>query len=578
MTVSLSTPSVGGARIRISSPSCPSVASGAVAVGLCGFLFRLLADGRLPNDHYMHLALAQQVLLGRIPGRDFVDPGMPLMISLSAMVQRFWPGPFSEVVLTSAMIGAAAALTYCVVVWMTRSRVAGVAAALIELALQPRLYGYSKVLIPSMVLTAFFAYAHVPSIARLAFLGAVTTLAVLLRHDLGVFAFVATTIGIVVLHGPRWTNGLREMLCYGAIVAGNLCPYLFWVQRSGGIAERIREGLEFSKGEEHQLLWSWTRLPSFDPTTLVSDVNAIVWLFYVSYALVASAALVILLRRTRMDSAALATAVSAVSLLACYCPIILRHPIASRLPDLAALLAIVGVWLVAACVVAISEDRRRHRVVLVVAVLAVFVTPTGISVWKTARLGERLEETRIMDGMAKVRERVDALAVAGSEWPWQWYWPSGEAFGVVPYLAECTRPDDRVLVTWFAPEFYYFAKRGFAAGHAVFASVAAFATEADQKKMVSRMRTGRVPVVFVNTRDHGQFAAAYPELDALVHSSYALGGEFRIRDGSRVVIGINRSVRPMRSYGPGAWPCQFEDVRSAQSEGAHREVISHAGD
>ena len=70
-----------------------------LVVGFVAFAFRLLADGRLPNDHYMHLAWAQQLLLGDVPGRDYSAPGMPLMYTASAIVQHVWPGPFSDVVL-----------------------------------------------------------------------------------------------------------------------------------------------------------------------------------------------------------------------------------------------------------------------------------------------------------------------------------------------------------------------------------------------------------------------------------------------------------------------------------------------
>ena len=36
------------------------------------------------------------------------------------------------------------------------------------------------------------------------------------------------------------------------------------------------------------------------------------------------------------------------------------------------------------------------------------------------------------------------------------------------YVRECTKPDDRLLVTWFAPEVYFYSERKFAAGLAFF--------------------------------------------------------------------------------------------------------------
>jgi hypothetical protein len=49
----------------------------AVAIGVLAFGFRLITLRDLTNDHYMHLAWAQQLLFGQMPGGDFVDPGMP---------------------------------------------------------------------------------------------------------------------------------------------------------------------------------------------------------------------------------------------------------------------------------------------------------------------------------------------------------------------------------------------------------------------------------------------------------------------------------------------------------------------
>src|SRR5438552_12450766 len=110
----------------------------AMAVGLVAFGFRFTTVRDLTNDHYMHLAWAQQVLFGELPGRDFVDPGMPLMYTLSAIVQQVWPGPFSEGVLSCLLLGIAAAATFLVVTELTGSLAFGVAATLFEIVMEPR--------------------------------------------------------------------------------------------------------------------------------------------------------------------------------------------------------------------------------------------------------------------------------------------------------------------------------------------------------------------------------------------------------------------------------------------------------
>src|SRR2546426_9263583 len=123
------------------------IRSVAVAIGVIAFGFRLTLLRDLTNDHYMHLAWAQQVLFGEVPGRDFVDPGLPLMYTLSAFVQWLSPGPFSEAVLSCALLGVAAAITCVAAADLTGSLLPGVLAALFEIALYPRLYSYPKIVV-----------------------------------------------------------------------------------------------------------------------------------------------------------------------------------------------------------------------------------------------------------------------------------------------------------------------------------------------------------------------------------------------------------------------------------------------
>ena len=49
-----------------------------VALFLVAVVWRFLTFTGFSNDHYAHLAMAQQVLLGDRPIRDFADPGWPL--------------------------------------------------------------------------------------------------------------------------------------------------------------------------------------------------------------------------------------------------------------------------------------------------------------------------------------------------------------------------------------------------------------------------------------------------------------------------------------------------------------------
>ncbi|HKH72572.1 MAG TPA: hypothetical protein VKA59_14535, partial [Vicinamibacterales bacterium] len=64
-----------------------AVAGAAVVAGLLTAIIRYLGLEGFSNDHFQHLAAAQQMLLGEWPTRDFADPGMPLMYAASAAAQ-----------------------------------------------------------------------------------------------------------------------------------------------------------------------------------------------------------------------------------------------------------------------------------------------------------------------------------------------------------------------------------------------------------------------------------------------------------------------------------------------------------
>jgi len=173
------------------------------------------------------------------------------------------------------------------------------------------------------------------------------------------------------------------------------------------------------------------------------------------------------------------------------------------------------------------------------------------------RVRERFHKTRLRDGIAKVRERLSALATVGSAWPWAWYWPNGELPDVIRYLSACTSPDDRVLVTWAAPEYFYYAQRGFGAGHALFIP-RTFESLADRQKIVERLERERVPIALINESTRDEFARAYPELEAYLSGRYFAAGHFTIRDHSRIAVAVREGIVASGSFGNDAWPCGFQ--------------------
>lgn len=79
--------------------------------GTASFRFMALSRG-FTNDHFIHLANAQQMLFGEWPTRDFLDAGMPLMYVASALAQQVLGRTlFAEAMLVAVAFGLAAVLT-----------------------------------------------------------------------------------------------------------------------------------------------------------------------------------------------------------------------------------------------------------------------------------------------------------------------------------------------------------------------------------------------------------------------------------------------------------------------------------
>jgi hypothetical protein len=555
----------------MAAPSRRALRRAAVAAGAIAFGFRLIDVRDLSNDHYMHLAWAQQVLFGEVPGRDFVDPGMPLMYTLSAAVQWLSQGPFSEAVLCCALLGLAAAVTCVVAADLTGSIVLGVIAALLETAFYPRLYSYPKILVPAVALLLIQQYVRHPSRRGMILLAIWTDIAVLLRHDLGVYAAAGTGVALAWTHREAWKQALRALVEFAAAVVIVMVPYIAFVQWAEGLPQHFHEAIEFAKGEAHQRFLS---PPSFafmsDPRGLSAwtKVDSAVLLFYAAHVL-AIAALVLLIARREQRIERSPTIGAACTMLVLYLVVVLRHPIDSRIQDLAALLAILGAWVIGdlAHRAASSRGTTRARLLSVPAlVLALAVAAASVaSLWDLGNIGLRVQETRVADGVDMMRRTLVGIKETGTEWPWPRFWPAGELPDAVRYLNSCTTADEAVVLTWAAPEYYYFAQRRFGAGHALFLPPDAFTSPNDQRLMLARMRAERIPIVLINETRRKEFTDAYGEVDRYLKQEYASAGHFQIHEGSEVTIAIRRDLKADRTYGAERWPCGFDNRAASKT-------------
>lgn len=210
---------------------------GAVAVFLVVLAFRWLTLSEFPNDHFDHVALAQQLRLGAWPVRDFTDEGLPLFYAVSAAAWSLLKAPFlSEAIVMSLGFAIAAAFTFAAATRLSRSALAASVAVLAQVLLYPRPYSYPKLLVQAVwVLVACRAIERLTA-RRIAALAAATALGYYFRHDHAVYLGIAT---VALLAVARWQMGLRAvaraLAQYAAVVMALILPHLIYVQWAAGL-------------------------------------------------------------------------------------------------------------------------------------------------------------------------------------------------------------------------------------------------------------------------------------------------------------------------------------------------------
>jgi len=544
-----------------------ALAVAAVGAGVVTVLVRLAAFNGFENDHFMHVAWAQQLALGALPGRDFVEPGMPLAILLSALAQLVWPGFLAEAALGAACLGVAGALVCAVTGQLTRSVGWGLAAGVIPLASYPRLYSYPKVLVPAVALWLVVRYTRHRSVRGLWLLALWSVVAFLLRHDLGVMTAVAIVAAILVDAALPLRARMASVFRFVAMGLLLVSPYLLYLQWAEGVAEHVRVATEFGKGEQHQLLITGPSLfPGPDERVVsvggwVFSAEAI--LFWLFSALTVALALWVAGAYRRPEAVAVT---ALVALAVAYRLVILRYPLRARLPDGAAVAAVAAAWASYLWLAMVRRVRlARPALALGLAAAGLCVGFAAVaSTWSVVNLSDRWAQAGLERGPRGVLINLRDLLRDAHRGSWRPYWPSGDEPPVIDYLTRCTNGTDRLLVTWFAPEYYVFSTRGFAAGHALFLP-SSFATERDQALMLARLATESVPVVLINETEHQAFARAFPLVAAYVASRYTVGPRFRHNDDQVIGVAFRNDLTPPPTPDATPWPCGSSGPGSRKS-------------
>jgi hypothetical protein len=509
-------------------------------VAAAGFRFLGLRNG-FPNDHFVHLAGAQQILLGDWPTRDFVDPGLPLMFALSAAAERLLGSTlFAEGVLVALAFGAGAAFTVAAVARLTGSVLLGLLAAAFEVAVFPRTYGYPKILIYSAAIWLFGRFAARPSAAWRWAMVALVAVAFLFRHDHGLFVFAGGMLAVLL--SPADGAGFRRAATFAAASVAAVLPYLLFVQAHTGLGEYLRTGIEFSQREAAREghVWPNPFLPGAHDARLLYEFH-----------LMPIAALAVLVVKRR--------APEALQLLARVLPIagvallvnaaFLRDPLNTRLADAVVPAVVLGAWL-------ISQAWHTTRVRwAAVASVAIAVLVMGRSTLEVGHTLEELNRAGLMTGYRQIPGRFEERQAQLADRYSESQIPNEEIATLLPvfrYIARCTAPADRILNLDSLAEVPVFARRGFAGGLSNFGAY----PSSDERERLVLDRLGRqvVPVAVLATNFLAEFDQRFPHVAAHVRGRYRQVADLAVRDDVHFRILVDTTLAATRDPETG-FPC-----------------------
>jgi len=527
----------------------------ASVVFLLAFGYRFLSFRDFPNDHFVYVARAQQILLGDWPGRDFVDPGFFLMyLSSAAMQALLGHNLVGEALLVFGGFALGAALTFQLV----RACTASVAVAALTSTLQvlafPRSYSYPKLPLHACALLLSWAYLARPTRALRFTLAGLTVIGFLFRPDHGV-AIGLVAGGAILLQGrASFEERLRALAEYALAAVLLLLPWMVFVQGSAGLVAFFRSAVGFTGNKVAAGAVGWPVAPlTWAVGNSIPDLNHESLLYYAFQILPVAGAVVLWLRRDgvgplKEDNRRLGLVV----LLAIFVnATLLRDPLSNRLADVAVPQGILAAWLLSemwrSCRFAAGRWLMRGAAICAAAILMLAVVRFGsvqdrMGDIPVFRPGALVERARLIGWALR---NVDESAGIAKATPLPL---------LVQYVRACTNPSDRMMYMGYSPETYFLARRGFAGGQAVFEG-AYYTSREEQALTISRLERERVPVVAMREASAEDLRKGFDLVARHIQTNYVLAGRLGRPGGEDDLIFVDRSIQPEGIYQPLGLPC-----------------------
>jgi hypothetical protein len=528
----------------------------AIGIGTFAFVYRFNAlggtFGGFENDHFAHLMRAELLLRGEQPLRDFADAELRGAWPALSYLVPFWAQQIggrtllSDAYLTIGALALAYAIVFLVALDLSKRWTAAMLAALACAATLPKLYNYPKVVVLALGAAALLAAMRNPSVVRLLMLAAATAIAVLFRHDYGIYIAAGAVVGLTVRSAGRWRIGVRGCGVYLGLTALLLLPSAIWVQWYEGIPSYLSRAFASSRVEAQR---TWLELPPLDfaaPFTVDSLVHLTYWAFWATVVI----ALAVLGWRMRRETAIPPTQAEigrGASLLAVAMMVnlfLLRANLTQRFGDAIVPVALLAAWSIGVMSTFAGTGLRTLGTVSSIGVLAFILAASSAY----GNIRREFDVTGIGVSWDQTVQRFVAVRADLLSLPPQ-HWSAVNAEGpliAARYVAECTRPDDYLLIAGYAPELPVLARRRFAAGQST-TSLSYYTSESDQRRALARLNRQSVPIVLADAATFDtEFVDDYPLLAEFVAGHYREAGRIAVGDDRSFRVFVDASRKPER--------------------------------
>ncbi|MEQ1761284.1 MAG: hypothetical protein ABL986_23495 [Vicinamibacterales bacterium] len=528
----------------------------------------------LTDDHFYYLVRGWQLLYGEWPDRDFVDPGAPLTFVLEALTQIVGGrGTWSEIVFCVTALSTATVLTFWAARRVSGSTAIATLAALFQASLLPRYYNYPKVLAYAVALPLLWAYVDRPSAKKRLAMAALSVVALLLRHDHGLFLGLACAGTILLQSHVEWRSRIRQLASYVLLTVVIALPYLGWVQLNGGVVAHVRAANSYSQRDRERaplILPEFALSARADNDDHVEDEGAWwqrgvfvyatrnyePWLFW----LIVAVPLMVLAaqagRFTPRDNwpharqKILVIALLGLVLIWGF----VRGNLSIRFGDVSVTTAVLSAWLLGATVRFVRKSGPVVPRAAAACVALALVAGTVLVV--TPSMRRHLDQAGMVDSRFRVIDRVRMMTARLVTWPLE-QWTAPDAPGAIRlafYMRDCTAGHERTFISPYLSFVHALAQRPFPAGHGDLRPGFYSAPE-DQQLALDRLQRQQVPLVVMPTgNDYTSVQTAMPRIDAWVRAEFDEFGDVDLGNGTSVKLFARRG-RAAGVWRQTGWPC-----------------------